>query len=57
MRGLYISASGVKLNANLNGSYNILRKHIDDFETTISKVCNPRTVKNVLTGCHTSLEE
>ena len=44
-------------NADLNGSYNILRKHISDFETTISKTCNPKIVKNVLTGCHTSLEE
>lgn len=56
-RGLYISSFGVKLNADLNGSYNILRKHIGDFEATIGKICNPKIVKNVLAGCRTSLEE
>ena len=50
-RGLYISSSGVKLNADLNGSYNILRKYIGDFEATISKICNPRMIRNVLARC------
>lgn len=51
-RGLYISSDGTKLNADVNGSYNILRKEIGYFQTDNNQICNPTIVKKVSSGCH-----
>jgi putative transposase len=50
-RGLYISSNGKRINADINGSYNILKKYIGDFNSTEKKICNPVNLKNVSAGC------
>jgi putative transposase len=50
-RGLYVSSSGKRINADINGSYNILKKYIGDFNSTEKEICNPVNIKNVSAGC------
>ena len=49
-RGLYKTKNGILINADLNGSLNIMRKAFPDieFETTdLRYLQNPRTIKNI----------
>ena len=56
-RGLFVSQNGTKLNSDVNGAINIMRKHInhkwsdltntlnDIIKTTKSTFCNPIKIK------------
>lgn len=54
-RGLFKSSTGQLINADVNGSLNILRKVMGDFEFDLIRVCSTPKVVNVLklkTGFH-----
>lgn len=57
-RGLYKTKNGILINADLNGSLNIMRKAFPDieFETTdLRYLQNPRVIKNIMNSQRTAM--
>ena len=56
-RGLFISGNGIKINGDLNGAINIMRKKIKIEELKGYKIFNPKILSNhkIISRCHQQL--